>query len=99
MWRRFKTGDTCRGEVGACTPNGSESGEAQLVDVALLIGGSFHLRIYPVGGLFGVVDAALKNRQHRFAVLLAVLLFALLILGHPDPLPVSGNAASEDTRA
>jgi hypothetical protein len=49
--------------------------------------------------LFGVFDAALKNRQHRFAVLLAVLLFALLILGHPDPLPVSGNAASEDTRA
>ena len=68
MWRRFKTGDTCRGEVGACTPNGSESGEAQLVDVALLIGGSFHLRIYPVGSLFGVVDAACAPDSETIAV-------------------------------
>ena len=49
--------------------------------------------------LFGVFGAALKHRQHRFAVLLALLLFALLVLGHADPVPVSGNTASEDTRA
>jgi hypothetical protein len=49
--------------------------------------------------LLGKSGTALQTGQHRVAVPTAPLLFPLFVPAHPDLFPVSGNAASKDTRA